>query len=78
MSREEIFEKVKTLLSDITEADDITEESELMEDLDIASIDVLTLCGTLEELFGISIPEKLMRKMDSVGDIVDIVSDQIN
>lgn len=78
MNRQDISEKVIKMISDISDADEITEDSELMDDLDVASMDVLAMCGTLEEMFGISIPEKLMRRMNTVGDIIDVVSEQIN
>lgn len=70
-----ISKRVIRLLSMVTEAEEINEDSELMEDLEISSMDVLFLISSLEEEFQITIPEKLVRKMITVGDVIDIVAD---
>ncbi|MBQ0026336.1 MAG: hypothetical protein KBS79_03075, partial [Lachnospiraceae bacterium] len=63
MTRDDVLQKVTGLLSEMTDADEITESSNLMDDLDIGSMDVLAMCGSLEELFNTSISEKMIRKM---------------
>lgn len=75
MVDESILKKVIELFSDMTEAsaEDITEDSELIDDLEISSMDVLFLISSLEEEFHISIPEKEIRRMVTVGDVVRIV-----
>ena len=75
MSDQEISKRVIRLLAMVTEAEEINEDSELMEDLEISSMDVLFLISSLEEEFQIAIPEKLVRKMVTVGDVIDIVAD---
>lgn len=68
--------KVIELFSTMTavSAENITAESELMEDLEISSMDVLFLISSLEEEFHISVPEKEIRKMVTVGDVVAVVT----
>lgn len=75
MVDESILKKVIELFSDMTEipAEDITEDSELIDDLEISSMDVLFLISSMEEEFHISIPEKEIRRMVTVGDVVRIV-----
>jgi acyl carrier protein len=61
----------------MTEEEEINEDSELLEDLGISSMDILMLMASLEEEFKISIPEKEIRKMYTVGDVVEVVSARI-
>lgn len=74
MSREAILNKVIELFSTMTEAD-VMEDSEIMEDLDLSSMDVLFLISSLEDEFQIKIPEKEIRKVETVGDIADVIAD---
>ena len=75
MSDKEISKKVIRILSMVTEAEEISEDSELMEDLEISSMDILFLISSLEEEFQITIPEKFVRKIVTVEDVVNIVTD---
>lgn len=75
MSREEILEKVIELFSTMTDVEEINEDSELMEDLDISSMEILTLVTSIEDEFQIQIPEKSLRKMVTIGNVADVVID---
>lgn len=77
MNRETVLEKIIPMLSRLTE-EEITEDSELLDDLGVSSMDVLMLLVKLEELFKIKIPEKLIRKMVTVGDMADVICGVIN
>ena len=74
MSREDILNKVIELFSTMTEAE-VMEDSEIMEDLDLSSMDVLFLISGLEDEFQIKIPEKEIRKVETVGDVADVIAD---
>ena len=54
--------------------EEITVDSELTDDLGISSMDVLVLISSLEEEFRIKVPERLIRKMVTIGDVVDIIT----
>ena len=73
MSNCAILEKVIELFYTVTDVDDITEDSEMIEDLEIGSMDILFLLNSLEAEFGIKIPEKEVRKMVTVGDMADTI-----
>ncbi len=73
MSSDTILNRVIELFSSMTEAEEITADSEIIEDLEISSMDVLFLVSAMEEEFHISIPEKVIRKMVTVGDVADAV-----
>lgn len=77
MINEEILKRVIALFSTMSEAEEINEDSELVDDLGISSMDVLFLISSLEEEFKIHIPEKVIRKMVTVGDVAEIVASLI-
>ena len=77
MSNEEILEKVIELFSAFTDVEEITEESEIMADLETSSTEVLSLVCNMESEFGIEIPEKDIRKMITIGDVVEALSGKI-
>lgn len=77
MTRESIKKRVIELFHHMTETkeiEEITEYSELIDDLEINSMDILFLISSLEEEFQITIPEKAIRKMVTIGDVVDIIA----
>ena len=59
-SREEVFERVKEVLSENlgVEESEITEEASFQEDLDADSLDLVELIRELEEQFGLRIPDE--------------------
>lgn len=73
MDNETILTRVIELFATMTEAEEITADSEILEDLEISSMDVLYLISSLEEEFHISVPEQLVRKMVTVGDVADVI-----
>ena len=48
-----------------------------MGDLGIGSMDLLSLLCNLEEEFNVRLPERIIRKVDTVGDMVDSISEII-
>ena len=73
MSEKEVLEKVIDIFSRVTEAEEITEDSELIEDLELSPIDVFTLLADLEAVFDIIIPERLVREMGTIEDVKEII-----
>lgn len=73
MSEKEVLDKVIEIFSTMTEVEDINADSELIEDLELSSIDVFTLLADLEAEFNITIPEKMIRKMGTIEDVKDTV-----
>ena len=75
-SREEVFERVKEVLSENlgVEESEITEEASFQEDLDADSLDLVELIMELEEQFGLRIPDEDAQKITTVGQAVDYVA----
>lgn len=74
MSEQEILQRIIALFRTMTDAQEITEESELIEDLGVSSMDVLFLVSNLEEEFGIKISERHIRQMATIGDVTQVVA----
>lgn len=66
-----MFEKVKKILMQYTEVTDINETSVLQADLGLSSFDVVEIVTDFEEVFQIEIPDRILPKFISVGDIVE-------
>ena len=75
-SREEIFERVKSVLGEQLGVDEseITEEASFQDDLDADSLDLVELIMELEDSFGMKIPDEDAQKITTVGQAVDYVA----
>ena len=74
----DIFEQVKKILCDHLDLDEeqVTEESEVIDDLGADSLDIVDLVMTLEEEFDTEIPDEDIENLRTVGDIVKYVEDR--
>lgn len=67
-----MFEKVRDLISQQLniEKSKIIADAKLIEDLGIDSLDMVTMLMTLEDEFGITIPDEKAETLKTVGDVV--------
>lgn len=67
-----MLEKVKEILTDYTEVPvtEITLATDLLNDLDLNSLDVVNIVVAFEDEFGIEIPDRAIRDLTTVEDIV--------
>ena len=68
-----MFEKVRDIIVETLscDADQVTLEANLAEDLDADSLDAVELNMAIEEALEISIPDDELTKKKTVGDIVE-------
>ena len=73
-----VFDKVKELISEQLDvkADDITEASNIQDDLGADSLDLFELVMALEDEFDVEIPEDQVENIKTVGDIVKFIEDK--
>ncbi len=72
-----VFERIRDALAaqlDI-DADKITMESDVMRDFEADSLDMVDMVMTLEDDFGIEVPDDAIETMHTVGDIVHFVEE---
>ncbi|MGV8082681.1 MAG: acyl carrier protein [Coriobacteriia bacterium] len=75
MDRDELFEKVKGVITEQlnVDEDDVTEDASFVDDLGADSLDIVELVMTLEETFGLSIPDEDAEAMKTVGDVLSYI-----
>ena len=76
-SREEVFERVKEVLTEQLGVDEgeISEDASFQEDLDADSLDLVELIMSLEEEFGTEISDEDAEKIRTVQDAADFIDE---
>ena len=74
---DQIFEKIRAILAEQLdiEEDRITMDSNLAEDFDADSLDVVDVIMSLEDEFGIEVPDEAIEDLHTVGDVVRFVEE---
>jgi acyl carrier protein len=80
MSQEDIFAKVKKIVTEQleVEGDQVTPQASFAEDLSADSLDTVELVMALEEEFDIEIPDEEAEKITTVQDAVNYISSQVS
>lgn len=70
-----IFDKIREILADQLDIEEaaITPESLLVEDLGADSLDAIDIVMSVEDEFGIEVPDEIIEKIESVSDIITFV-----
>jgi acyl carrier protein len=75
MNRDEIYASIRSTLVDNFEipSERVTMEARLMDDLELDSIDAIDMAVQIQELTGVRVEEEQLRKLQTVGDTVNLV-----
>ena len=75
MTREQVYDLIRTHLADELEVDpaSITEATHFKDDLDADSLDLYTLVQELEDTYGVKMSDEQAAKILTVGQAVDFV-----
>ncbi|MDE5983914.1 MAG: acyl carrier protein [Eubacterium sp.] len=74
-----VLEKIKAILAEQLDIDEdiITPDSLLVEDLGADSLDAIDIVMSVEDEFSIEVPDEIVEKMESVGDIITFVENNV-
>ena len=73
-----IAEKVKQLIAEQLNKsiEEVTDEKEVVKDLGADSLDVVEMLMSLEEEFGVTVPEEDAVNIKTVSDIVNLIEEK--
>ena len=71
------FERIRELLAEQLDIDEdkITMDSDILEDFVADSLDVVDMVMTLEDEFGVEVPDEQIENFHTVGDVVRYVEE---
>ncbi len=74
---EMVFEKVRDLVAEQLgiSKESITKESNIIEDLGADSLDVIEMLMTLEDEYGITIPDEKINQVKTISQIVALIEE---
>lgn len=72
-----IFEKLQEIVADQLEIDveDIAYDSNILDDLGADSLDVVDLIMSIEDEFGIEVPDEALENIRTIEDMVKFIED---
>ena len=73
------FEKIREIVVEQLSCDEskVTEETDLIKDLEADSLDAVEIIVAIEEQFDIEIPDEDDENFKTIGDIVDYVDEKL-
>ncbi|WP_026519126.1 acyl carrier protein [Butyrivibrio sp. FCS006] len=74
------FEEIIKLIVDVTDiaSEDIHEDSSFMDDLDMSSLEIMAFVSRVEKTFSINVKEEEMMSIETVKDVIDMISSKSN
>lgn len=78
MNRKEIIELIKKSIFEITDIsiDEMEEESSLMDDIELSSLEIMNVFAELETTFKIHFTQQDMRNINTIKDICECIMDK--
>lgn len=80
MERAYILSEIRAIIEEATDIpqDEIREESAMMDDLDLSSMEIMTTLAELEDKFDLRIPEHELRNFVTISDLVDYLAAHVS
>ena len=77
MTRDQVKDIVFRTFTDVIADDEIeiTEDSGIMDDLDMDSIEMQEVFSDLEEEFEVEILDAMLKRMITIGDVIDVMTE---
>ncbi|GKI14189.1 acyl carrier protein [Allofournierella sp.] len=71
------FERIRELLAEQLDIEEekITMESDILEDFEADSLDVVDMVMSLEDEFGVEVPDEAVEGLKTVGDVVRYIEE---
>ncbi len=71
----ETFKIIVSIIGDIADIpeDEITEESNLIDDLDLSSLEIMSIISRIEKNFSVKMNEKELLSIENISDLVKYV-----
>lgn len=77
MTREEAKKTIMNTIVELTGTHEaITEESNIIRDLGVSSIQIMSMLGEMEEIFDVDLSVRKLRKIRTVGDLCEYIIKQ--
>lgn len=75
----DIMERITAIICEQFDVDpeSVSEDTNLAEDLDADSLDLVDLVMTLEDEFGTEVPDEDLADLKTIGDVVKFVEERI-
>ncbi len=72
-----VFDQIRELIAEQLDMDEnkITMDSDIVEDLEADSLDVVDLVMSLEDAFGVEVPDEAIEDFKTVGDVVRYIEE---
>ncbi|WP_028241951.1 acyl carrier protein [Pseudobutyrivibrio ruminis] len=69
------FEEVAKIIEEVADipVDEIEEDSSLIDDLDLSSLEIMTILNNVSRKFGVKITEKQTLEIETVADIIAVL-----
>jgi acyl carrier protein len=71
VDKEKLMERIKEIIADKlgVDIDEVTDDADLIDDLDADSLDLVDLAMAIEDEFGVTIPDEELEKIRTVRDV---------
>ena len=71
------FERIRELLAEQldSEEENLTMDSDILEDFEADSLDVVDMVMSLEDEFGVEVPDEAVEGLKTVGDVVRYIEE---